>query len=215
LGGALALGLAAVLLLLTRHLIGYWESCNWRGCYGTPNLSHFLWEFWDEYEYDHHAGHFFGLLLGAVHFVLIPYWLVGLPIQMARWGYAAAGNPFARRRVRQALSRVFQGLEELRELWPEAPRLQIPLWVQRSLQRIAQGLAIVTSLVAVALLFAALKGLGVTFWVATTVSFLLPFWIAVGIGHGAIRNLRGIAAFIEGLCRGRWDGLPRRRRRRR
>jgi len=218
LGGAFALGLAVALLLLTRHLIGFWEFCNWRECYGTPNPFHFLWYFWDEYEYDHHVGHFFGLLLSAAHFLLLPYWLVGLPILTARWGYAAFGIPFVRRRARRALRRAFQGLEELRDRWPAAPQLRIPLWMQRLLQRIAQGLGVVTEAAAVALLFAALKGLGATFWLITTASFLLPLWVAVGIGYGAIHNLRGIAAFIEGLCRGRWDSslsLRRRRRRRR
>jgi hypothetical protein len=197
LGTALALGMALGLLAAIRHMIGFWDHCGWRGCSGTPNLLHFLWYFWNDRYYDHHAGHFFGLLWSMVLLLSLPYMLVGLPLFGARWGYAASGRPFTQRRARRALRGAFQGLEMLRDRWPLAPQLRVHPIPQRILQRWSQGLAVITEVAAVILLIPIFRAFPWWFFAGC---YVLVFYLAWGIVWGGRHNHRAIARFIEQLC---------------
>ena len=198
LGTAVALGMALGLLIAIRHMIGFWDYCGWHGCSGFPNPLHFLWYFWDDSYYEHHTGHFFGLLWSMFLLLSPPYMLVGLPLFGARWGYEVAGRPFTQRRARRALHRTFQGLEALRERWPPAPQLRVHPIVQRALQRCAQGLAIVMETAAASLLIPIFRPL--PFWAFFGLYYAI-FLLIVGLYRGGRYNHRAIARFIERLCR--------------
>ena len=212
LGTAVALGMALGLLIAIRHMIGFWDYCGWRGCSGFPNPLYFLWYFWNERYYDHHAGHFFGLLWGICLMLSLPYMLVGLPLFGARWGYEVAGRPFTQRRARRALRGVFQGLEALRERWPPAPQLRVHPIVNRALQRCAQGLAILMETAAASLLIPIFRPL--PFWAFFGLYYAI-FLLIVGLYRGARYNHQAIARFIERLCRRQITVFIARRRRRR
>lgn len=197
LGTALALGMALGLLVAIRRMSGFWDHCNWRSCTGFPNPLHFLWYFWNDRYYDHHAGHFFGLLWSIVLLVSLPYLLVGLPLFGTRWGYATSGRTFTRRRARRALHGVFQGLEILRDRWPPAPQLRVHPIAQGFFQRSAQGLAIIMEVGAASLLIPIFRILPL--W-AFLGFYMLIFMIGVGGVRGAMYNHRNIAFFIQRLC---------------
>ncbi len=185
--GVGALTLAFALLLAIKYMIGFQDD------YGRmPNLFHFLAHF-DSWRYDHGAGHYFALIPSALILVGLPYLVFGLPLAGMRWAHRALQRPLVRKQARRPM---LEGLEELQRRWPVSLPFRVPIKVQRVLQRTAQGLAILTEIAALALLFPLFKAWGGQVWLVLTFSCFLPLWLAFGIIWGAMSNHRLIARFI-------------------
>lgn len=203
LGIAVALGIVIGILIAIGYMIGFEGRYNYgfsRHRYGFDPW-HFIWDFGSG-RYDHHVGHYFGLIFSVPLMLSLPYLLFGLPILGMKWTYQTISRPFARWQARKALRRAFQGLEELRERWPLVPQLRVNPVVQRLLRWGAHGVGAITEVAAFALFLPILRAFGGIFWLVS-LAYGLPVLIGVGIFYGFRYNHEYISTYIERLCQDR------------
>lgn len=199
--GLASLGLAFGLLLAIREMVGF------RGPYGAlPNLGEFLWHF-DHWRFQHTAWNCFGTIPSAALLVMLPYLLLGFPLFCARLVHRRLSGWLVRRKILRGLRSTLSELWAVFQRMPDPPPFRVPLPLVRGLQRLGQGLAIVTEAGALLLLFPLFKSWGGQAWLVLTFSMFLPGLMALAIGRGVVANHRRIANVIQELSTGE---IPRR-----
>ncbi len=180
----LGLGIALGISLFIALLAGY---RGWRAEYYTPL------EYWLRFNTrgaETTLGTHFGLLIGAVLSVVIPYLLLPWPLYAARRAFTWIDSVFVSRLLRREI------------LTAPVPRLDIPqrrLHVgpraRRNLERVGQGLMSLALALAFFLLLPSFRAMGI-FW-AYSLSFMFPFFVGAALFYWARFQLRTITHLIR------------------
>ena len=193
----LSLGLALGFLLAIREMIGF------RGPYGEglPNLGEFLWHF-DSWRFEHTGWHYFGTITSAAALVTLPYIVFVLPLHWMRAVHRWLTRRWLRGKARSALQAPLPDLFVALAGEPAVPPFWVPPRMRRVLVWMAQGLAAITEVVALLVLFPLFKAWGGQAWLVLAFTGFIPIWVGLGIYYGVRTNHRALQRVIEPICGG-------------
>jgi len=193
----LSLGLAFGFLLAIREMMGF------RGPYGDglPNLGEFLWHF-DSWSFEHTGWHYFGTITSAAALVALPYIVFVLPLHWMRAVHRWLTRRWLRGRARSALQAPLADLLMALAGEPAVQPFWVPPRMRRILVQMAQGLAMITEVAALLVLFPLFKAWGGQAWLVLAFTGFIPIWVGLGIYYGVRTNHRALQRVIERICAG-------------